>query len=211
MKDSGVAGAQVITDRGQWVKIIGPKVPEAARRVQQGPHLLAGRFIADYYITEGQFLHICGGDGGLEQALQKGFIELTDVHITALYPKEEVAAKARERIRAAKHDERISCKVGNVYDLPFEEGSFDAIAGVGPILLWGEREQGMKEIYRVLRTGGVARIGGRFIHMPEWRKTSSETLRASAAKTGISSIRVIDDMGQWVEIRKGIKDRGLRD
>lgn len=24
-------------------------------------------------------------------------------------------------------------------------------------------------------------------------------------------IRVSDDMGQWVEIRKGIKDRGLRD
>ena len=39
----------------------------------------------------------------------------------------------------------------------------------------------------------------------------SEKLRESAAKTGISSIRIIDDMGQWVEVRKGIKDRGLRD
>lgn len=206
-----MAGAQVSTDRGQWVKIIGPKVPEAARQVHQRPHLLAGRFIADYYVTEGQFLHICRGDGGLEQALQKGFIELTDVQITALYPKEEVATQARERIRAAKLDDRITCKVGNVYDLPFEDGSFDAIAGVGPILLWGEREKGMKEIHRVLRTGGVARIGGRFLHMPEWRKTSSETLRASAAKTGIPSIRVIDNMGQWIEIRKGIRDRGFRD
>jgi len=210
VKDS-VAGAQVITDRGQWVKIIGPEVPEAARKVHDGPHLLAGRFISDYYITEGQFLQICRGDGGLEQALQKGFIELTDVQITALYPKEEVAAKARERIRAAKHDDRITCKVGNVYDIPFDDGSFDAIAGVGPILLWGEREEGVKEIYRVLRTGGVARIGGRYLHMPDFRKTSSETLRASAAKTGIPSIRVIDNMGQWVEIRKGIKDRGFRD
>ena len=44
-----------------------------------------------------------------------------------------------------------------------------------------------------------------------FRKVSSEDLRASAAKTGISSIQVIDNMGQWVEIRKGIKDRGLRD
>lgn len=211
VKESGVEGAQVITERGQWVKIIGPEVPEAARNVRQGPHLLAGRFIADYYITEGQLLHICRGDGGLEQALQKGFIDLTDVQITALYPKEDVAAKARERIRAAKHDDRITCKVGNVYDLPFDDGSFHAIAGVGPILLWGEREKAMKEIYRVLRTGGVARIGGRFLHMPDWRKTSSETLRASASKTGISSIRVIDDMGQWVEIRKGIQDRGFRD
>jgi hypothetical protein len=39
---------------------------------------------------------------------------------------------------------------------------------------------------------------------------SSETLRNDAAKTGITSIRVSDDMGQWVEIRKGIKELSLR-
>jgi len=45
--------------------------------------------------------------------------------------------------------------------------------------------------------------------MPDLRKVSSDTLRSDAANTGITSIRVSDDMGQWVEIRKGIKDRGL--
>jgi ubiquinone/menaquinone biosynthesis C-methylase UbiE len=78
-------------------------------------------------------------------------------------------------------------------------------------LLWGDREKGLKEVYRVLRTGGAALVGGKFLGMPEWRKVPSETLRASAAKTGLPSIRVIDDMGQWVEIRKGVKDRGVRD
>ena len=43
--------------------------------------------------------------------------------------------------------------------------------------------------------------------MPDFRKVSSDTLRADAAKTRIPSIRVSDDMGQWVEIRKGTKDR----
>lgn len=210
VRDSGVAGAQVIEARGQWVKIIGPQAPEAARQVQTGqtgPHLLAGRFIADYAVTEGECLLIGREDGGLEQALQRGFVELTKCRITALYASEEAAAKARERIREAKQENRITCAVGKVHALPFEEGSFDAIAGVGPILLWGEREQGMKEIYRVLRAGGVALVGGRFLHMPDWRKVSSETLRASAAKTGIPSIRVIDDMGQWIEVRRGIKRR----
>jgi hypothetical protein len=47
--------------------------------------------------------------------------------------------------------------------------------------------------------------------MPDFRKVSSETLRKAAANTGISSIRISDDMGQWVEVRKGIKDRRLRD
>ena len=38
-----------------------------------------------------------------------------------------------------------------------------------------------------------------------------KTIRAAAAKTGIPSIRISDSMGQWVEIRKGINDRSLRD
>ena len=201
----------MITDRGQWVKIIGPQAPEAARQVPTGPHLLANRFIADYAIADGQCLLLGGGDGGLEQALQQGFLELTNVQITALYAKEAEAAKARERIRAAKQEDRITCTVGSVHNLPFTDDSFDAVAGAGPLLLWGEREKGMQEIYRVLRTGGAALVGGKFLGMPEWRKVPSETLRASAAKTGIPSIRVIDDMGQWIEIRKGIKDRGVRD
>lgn len=211
VKDSGVAGAQVITDRGQWVKIIGPKVPKEARQVRSGPHLLAGRFIADYAVTEGDCLLLGQGDGAKEHALLKGFREMTDVKITALYAKEDEAAKARKRIREAKQDDRIACAAGSVHDLPFEDNSFDVVAGTGPILLWGEREKGMKEVYRVLRTGGAALVGGRYLYMPEWRKVPSETLRASAAKTGIPSIRVIDDMGQWIEIRKGIKDRGFRD
>ena len=61
------------------------------------------------------------------------------------------------------------------------------------------------------RPGGVARVGRKYLGMPDFRKVSSEALRQSAASTGITSIRVLDDMGQWVEIRKGIQDRGLRD
>jgi hypothetical protein len=69
----------------------------------------------------------------------------------------------------------------------------------------------MRELYRVLRRGGVALVGGRYLHMPEFRRVSSETLRKDAASTGLQAIRVIDDMGQWVEIRKGIADREFRD
>jgi ubiquinone/menaquinone biosynthesis C-methylase UbiE len=211
VRESGVEGAKVVEHRGQWVKIVGPKAPKAANQFQPGPHMLANRFLADYAITEGKCLLVCLNDGDGTQGLQQGFLELTDLEITALYPSEEVAGEAEKRVREAKLDARITCKVGTLDALPFEEESFDLVAGVGPVLIWGEREKKMREIFRVLRPGGAALIGGRYLGMPDFRRVSSETLRSDAAKTGISSIRVSDDMGQWVEIRKGIKDRGLRD
>ena len=209
--ESGVPGAQVVTDRGQWVKILGPQAPDAARQPAHGPQLLAYRFLADYAIAEGDCLLLCQTDSDSALSLQRGFLETTNLKITALYSDEPQAAKARQRIGEARHEDRITCTVGSVDHLPFQAGTFDAVIGVGPILLWGEREQRMAEISRVLRDGGVALVGGRFLGMPEWRRVPSETLRASAAKTGIPSIRVLDDMGQWVEIRKGIGDRRFRD
>ncbi len=210
--DSGLSNAKVVEHRGQWVKIVGPKAPEAARKDPGGPQMLAHRFVADYAVTDGDCLMICGGsDGGLQQGMMQGFLEMTEVKITAMYSKKEVARQAEERIRKAKLDDRVTCKVGEIEKMPFEEGSFDVVVGVGPMLIFADRQKAMKEIYRVLRRGGVSLVGGKFLGMPEFRKVKSETLRQDAAKTGISSIRISDDMGQWVEIRKGIKDRGLQD
>ena len=211
VRRTNIPGAQVSEALGQWVKIVGPQAPQAARRFQLGPDMLASRFVADYAISEGKCLLICTGDGSLQQALQQGFLEMTDLEITVLCPSDDVTGEAQERILAADLDRRITCRTGDVHGLPFAEGSFDAVAGVGPILLWGDREAAIREIYRVLRPGGAALIGGRYLGMPDFRRVSSETLRNSAAETGIPSIRVYDDMGQWVEIRKGIRDRGFRD
>ncbi|MGB2821195.1 MAG: methyltransferase domain-containing protein, partial [Phycisphaerae bacterium] len=212
VRETGIPGATVIDSRGQWVKIIGPKAPKAAAKSGLGPHMLAGRFVADYGIKEGKGLVICRSDGGLEQGLQRGLVEATDLHIIALYPSEKLAQQADKRIQQAELTSRIACKVGDIGALPFDEASFDLVAGVGPILIWRkDRAKAMQEVYRVLRTGGAALVGGKYLGMPASRKVSSETLRKSAAETSIPSIRVFDDMGQWVEIRKGIKDRGFRD
>lgn len=200
--DSGVAGAQVIGDRGQWVKIIGPQAPEAARRFQPGPHMFPGRFVADYGITKGECLVLCRGDGPLEQALQQGFLDATDLHLTALYPTRELATTARKRIEQAKLADRITCATGDVHALPLADSSVDAVVSLGAVPFWKDREKAFREIHRVLRPKGVALVGGQYLGMPEAKKVSSQSLRETAARTGIASIRVLDDMGQWVEIRK---------
>jgi len=204
-------GLPIFTTPIPWVKIIGPQAPDAARNVATGPHLLAGRFIADYAITRGNALLIGRGDGGLEQALQRGFLEMTDLKITALYASQEAAQAAEKRTKEAGVADRVTCKVGTIFDIPLENNSFDAVIGVGPILIWGDHVKGMQEVYRVLRPGGASLVGGKYLYMPQWRKVPSEKLRDSAAKSGISSIRVIDDLGQRVEVRKGIGDRRFAD
>jgi hypothetical protein len=61
-----------------------------------------------------------------------------------------------------------------------------------------------------LRPGGAALAGGMYRFMPDKIKVSAETLRQEATRTGLSSIRVYDDLGQWLEIRKPSEGRGLR-
>jgi ubiquinone/menaquinone biosynthesis C-methylase UbiE len=208
VRKSGVPRAQVIDDRGQWVKIIGPHAPKAAYQFQGGPHMLASRFVADFGITEGEALLICQRDGMLQQELQQGFWDTTNLKITALYSSEQVAGQAEKRIRDAKLAGRIRCKAGDLQALPFKDASFDLVAGVGPVLLMEkDREKAVREIYRVLRPGGAALVGGKQLYMADDRKVSTESLRKVVADTGIPSIRVYDDMGQWVEIRKGIRDK----
>ena len=206
MAGTGLPNATVIDQRGQWVKIVGSEAPAAARKPSGGPGMLAHRFVADYRVEAGECLVIFGGShGDAQKAVIDGFLDMTDVKITAVYAKEEGVTQAEAWIREAKLGERVRCKLGGIESLPVADGAFDVVVGVGPMLIFADRPKAMKEIFRVLGDGGVSLVGGRFLGMPEWRKVKSETLRQDAAGTGIPSIRIIDDMGQWVEIRKGVR------
>ncbi|MHC4251636.1 MAG: class I SAM-dependent methyltransferase, partial [Planctomycetota bacterium] len=195
---AGVPGAQVVERNGQWVKIIGPGAPKAAANFQGGSHMFAGRLLMEYPVDKGRCL-VFGRSGDLERELAR----LTDLEVVALYADEKNLGAARDMVREAVLQDRVACRAGAIGRIPFGDGSFDLVAGAGPFLLFQkDRTAAMREVHRVLRPGGVARIGGRFNGMPRSARVPSDTLRREAEATGIPSIRVIDDEGQWVEIRK---------
>lgn len=62
---------------------------------------------------------------------------------------------ARARARTAQFGGRVDVREGSALELPFAAGSFDAVVSVASIKHWPDPLQGLREIVRVLRPGGV--------------------------------------------------------
>lgn len=76
-------------------------------------------------------------------------------------PRPRRARKARQvhpssaaRVRARHLGERARFVVGSALDLPFDDGTFDAVLSVASLKHWPERARGLRECARVLRPGG---------------------------------------------------------
>jgi len=63
-----------------------------------------------------------------------------------------MVAKARENVGAAG----IEVREGSAGELPFPEGSFDAVVSTGSMHHWKEPVAALDEAHRVLRAGGIA-------------------------------------------------------
>ena len=117
---------------------------------------------------------------------------------------------------------RIKPVLGDAHSMPFDDEFADLIVSRGSYHFWGDKAQVFKEIYRVLKPGGAAFIGGGFGHghslerletMVKLRDCSlaedtryyysPEKIRAAIDLAGIPDYRIIyDETGLWAYIRK---------
>ena len=63
--------------------------------------------------------------------------------------------------RELEKDPLPNCRFeqGNAMDLHFDDGTFDMVLSIASIKHWPDPVQGLREIHRVLRPGGVAHVG----------------------------------------------------
>lgn len=105
---------------------------------------------------EGFWIDLGAGKGQVAIPL----IEATGNPVVMLDPNVEAMTKGLEIARGKGFGDRLLAVVGVAEDMPFPDNSVDLIVSRGSIFFWTDPVKGLQEVYRVLRPGGKAMIGG---------------------------------------------------
>ena len=87
-------------------------------------------------------------------------IEATDNPVVMLDPDKDAMAEGLKIAREKGLQTRLSAVVGVAEEMPFLDNSVDFVLSRGSIFFWNDPVKGLQEVYRVLRPGGSAYIGG---------------------------------------------------
>lgn len=120
--------------------------------------LIARQIVERCGIKEGNCIDIGSGPGALAIAIAR----ITDLNIYSL----DISAGMNEIAKRNIVKERLTPKIfpvkGDVHQLPFSNDFADLIISRGSMFFWEDKETSFREIYRVLKQGGCAYIGGGF-------------------------------------------------
>lgn len=149
--------------------------------------VIAGQIVVKTGITQGVCLDIGSSGGHLGIAMK----EITDLQVLLMDKSETALTIAVNRIAEGGHNGRIKVLLGDVQQIPLEENSVDVAVSRGSVWFWEDKYKAFNEIYRVLKSGGAAYIGGGF---------GTAELREEVAV----KMNVINN-GKWAEKQKSIR------
>jgi ubiquinone/menaquinone biosynthesis C-methylase UbiE len=72
---------------------------------------------------------------------------------------EEMVSQARVRNFSAIQQGRVELRHGSVENLPFKDATFDKALSVNSMQVWDDPVEGIKELRRVLKSGGLIALG----------------------------------------------------
>ncbi len=186
---------------------------------------IARQVVQRYGIAAGRCLDAGSGPGSLAIALAA----ITDLQIASLDFDPAMSAIAAGNIDRAGFTGRITTVTADVHSIPFDNGHFDLVVSRGSVFFWEDRAGALRELYRVLKPGGVIYCGGgmgseeirreateiimtdeRFHDMRDfWRERNSKpqketeaAFRKAIAEAELPGTVLTDGGGIWIEITK---------
>ena len=185
--------------------------------------------LPDYYQTVAEdVIAFCGvqsgrvwvdldtGPGGLGLALLE---KVSDGAMVLMDPNADALRRALDAARQRGFASRVVAVIGSAESIPLSDESVDVVVSRGSFYFWQDRAQGLREIWRILRPGGRAMIGGGLgSTYPQWARQefirrrresakspeearkfnearSPETFRRLATEAGLPSFEVVGEGG----------------
>ncbi len=150
---------------------------------------IARHVVEKYGITSGLCLDAGSGPASLALALAR----VTDLQIVSLDREPEMTSLAEKNIAGAGLAHRIVAVTADVCRIPFDDGYFDLVVSRGSVFFWDDRPAALRELYRVVKPGGVIYCGGGM---------GSEAIHREADEIIMSDERFKDMRDFWQQ-RKG--------
>ena len=158
----------------------------------------------------GDWLDIGCGAGPLSKALAK---RSAASRFFLMDPDAGALAKARDAVQQHREEHRFRFIEGIAESIPQPSKSIHLVVSRGSIFFWECQPMGIREIYRVLRPGGAAMLGGGLgSTYPLWarkefirRQRENTRKRSKAAMDAFRAARSPDAFRNWAT-QGGIRD-----
>jgi len=179
------------------------------------------RNLPDYYETVAHdvvsFCGSCGGRvwvdlgsgaGGLGLVLLE---KLPGCILVLVDPDGDALSRALDCAREHGLSGRVVAVVGSAESMPLPDESADVVVSRGSFYFWRDRAQGLREVWRVLRPGGRAMIGGGLgSEYPQWaRQEFIRRRRESVAAKGPEAAREFAEARTPETFRRLATEAGL--